>query len=124
MKEPGGASRAVAVVPDHFFQAKIREAAAATGVDLAFAGTEEALREALAGGDVGLVIVSLESRMPDPFRALALARAVEGVRTVGYLSHVDAELRERAIGAGCDEVLPKSAFSKGLPGILKQAGAP
>ncbi len=116
----GAAKKAVAVVSDLFFQSKIREAASLTGVPLAFATTEEALREALVAGGVSLVIVSLEARSPDPFRVLALARAEGGIRTVGYLNHVYEDLRDRALAAGCDKVLPKGAFSKGLPGILTE----
>ena len=114
---------AVAVVPDLFFQARIREVASRTGVPLVIATTEESLRDALSGGGVGLVIISLESRSPDPFRAIEMA-ATEGVRTVGFLNHVLEDLKERALAAGCDQVLPKGAFSKGLGGILAGCTAP
>ncbi len=33
-----------------------------------------------------------------------------GVRTIGFASHVDKDLLERARAAGCDEVLPRSRF--------------
>ncbi len=123
MSEAQSAWKAVAVVPDLFFQARIREAASAAGVPLAFATTEEALAAALSTGGVRLVIVSLEARSPDPFRVIALSRGREGVRTVGYLNHVYEDLRDRALAAGCDEVLPKGAFSKRLPAILKEISA-
>ena len=123
MPEPG-TRRAVAVVPDLFFQAKIREAAALTGVPLTIAASEASLREALGAGDVALVIVSLEAREPDPLKAIAVAREREGVRTVGYLNHVLEDLKARALQAGCHEVLAKGAFSKRLADLLREhAGA-
>ncbi|HXI04527.1 MAG TPA: hypothetical protein VNI57_15240, partial [Candidatus Saccharimonadales bacterium] len=82
------------------------------------AATEEALSEALAAGGVGVVILSLDSPSPDPFRILSIVRERGGARTVGFLSHVLEDLRDRAIAAGCDRVLAKGAFARGLPEIL------
>ena len=115
--------KVVAVVPDLFFQARIREAAAIRGVPLAFATTEDALRQAVAGGGVGLVIVSLEARSPDPMEAIRIARGRPEVRIVGYLNHVLEDLKARALEAGCHEVMPKGAFSKGLGGLLEACEA-
>jgi hypothetical protein len=38
---------------------------------------------------------------------------------LGYLSHVQSELKKKAEETGCDVVMPRSAFSKNLPRILK-----
>lgn len=111
---------AVAVVPDLFFQARIREAASLTGVSLTIASSEKMLEEALAAGDVNLVIISLESRSPDPMKAIRMVRRLSGARTVGYLNHVFEDLKAQALAAGCDQVMPKGAFSKGLPDLLRQ----
>lgn len=111
---------AVAVVPDLFFQSRIREAAALTGVPLVVASSPEALEEALSGGSVELVIVSLETRTPDPLEVIRMTRRLSGARTVGFHSHVLEDLKERALAAGCHQVMAKGAFSKGLPDLLRQ----
>ena len=43
-----------------------------------------------------------------------------GARTVAFGSHVDAERLREARAAGCDVVLPKSAFTEQLPTHLAE----
>jgi hypothetical protein len=45
--------------------------------------------------------------------------ALAAVPLVGFFSHVQTELRERALAAGFDRVLPRSAFVQQLPQILQ-----
>ena len=45
-----------------------------------------------------------------------------GARVVGYGSHVDAARLKAARKAGCDEVLPRSAFFEGLETRLRVWG--
>jgi hypothetical protein len=40
---------------------------------------------------------------------------------VGFLSHVQTELAEKALAAGCQEVLPRSKFTADLAEILGRA---
>ena len=48
-----------------------------------------------------------------------------GAKVIGYGSHVDAVRLKAARKAGCDEVLPRSAFFEGLEGKLRAwAGGP
>jgi hypothetical protein len=42
------------------------------------------------------------------------------INLIGYLSHVQGELKVQAQEAGCDMVMPRSAFSQNLPQILKR----
>ena len=42
-----------------------------------------------------------------------------GPRVIGFAPHVETELLEAAIAAGCDEALPRSLFFKRLPDILR-----
>ena len=41
---------------------------------------------------------------------------------VGYLNHLQGELKAKAIEAGCDAVMPRSAFSQTLPNLLRRYG--
>jgi hypothetical protein len=51
------------------------------------------------------------------------ALGATGVRTIGFGSHVDHTLLDAARAAGCDEVLPRSAFFRRLEELLGQDGA-
>jgi hypothetical protein len=42
---------------------------------------------------------------------------------VGFLSHVQGELKVKAQEAGCDMVVPRSAFSQNLPSLLRRHAA-
>jgi len=115
--------RVVAVVPDLFFAARIAATAERLGVRLelpAPAAAPDTIR--LATPD--LVILDLHA----PGDPLALARALRAdpatraIHVVGFYSHVDRELREAALGAGLDQVLPRSAFTVRLPALLAGEG--
>jgi hypothetical protein len=43
------------------------------------------------------------------------------LKVIGFLSHVQTSLAERAKSAGFDEVMPRSKFSANLPEILNSA---
>ncbi len=118
MDVTGRRSKVLVLVGDLFFKSRIRQTAETLGVDLAFVASDAGLKEALGKEDARLLIVDLAARAPDPYAAVALARGAGGVRTLAFVSHVDEEARRRAFEAGCDEVLPKSAFTRDLPRIL------
>ena len=46
----------------------------------------------------------------------------KGVNLIGYLSHVQGELKQAAQEAGCDMVMARSAFSTNLFQIFKRYG--
>jgi DNA-binding NarL/FixJ family response regulator len=116
-------SRVVAVVADLFFRSKIQQTAEALGVPLVFASTAAALEQEIARGRAGLFIVDLGIRGMAPEEAIAAGRAGGAARTLAFVSHVDEAMAKRALEAGCDEVLAKSAFSRDLPSILSRAAA-
>jgi hypothetical protein len=65
-----------------------------------------------AAADVDLVVVDLSRP-----GALEVVGAV-AVRVVGFAPHVDRELIDRAAHAGCDDVLPRSAFFARIAEII------
>ncbi len=114
------ARHVVMVVPDLFFATRIATAAAHLGIELesvAPAGLVETCRTRAPD----LVIVDLHGG-GDPLGAVLALRASEarGVRVVGFHSHVDAAIREAALEAGVDEVLPRSAFTVRLALLLSR----
>jgi hypothetical protein len=99
-----------AFVPDLMDRSKVAGAAGpATEVTFVRSAAE------LAGLGADLAVVDLSR--PGAVDALpALAEA--GVRTVGFASHVDRELMEAALAAGCEQVLPRSRFFATLSELL------
>ena len=109
-------------VSDLFFQAKIAETAKHLGVDLIFARNFDLVMERVAAEPPALLILDLNSDPCKPLEVLARVKADPALRAVpilAFLSHVQTELKQQAAAAGCDQILPRSAFSANLPEILK-----
>jgi len=112
--------RVVALMDDLFFQMKLAETAKQLGVEVKVAANGDALM-ALLENQPKLVIVDLNARS-NPIQAIQKLRLVQkDLRVVGFLSHVQTELAAQAQAAGCDEVLPSSAFTQNLAAILSVA---
>ena len=112
--------RVVALMDDLFFQMKLAETAKHLGVEVKVATTADALMPLL-DSPPKLLIVDLNSRS-QPIAAIERLRAAKkGVRVVGFLSHVQTDLAAQARAAGCDEVMPRSAFTQNLAAILAAA---
>jgi DNA-binding NarL/FixJ family response regulator len=112
--------RVLALVDDLFFRMKMVETARLTGVELACFATPEDLVEEARLHAPALVVVDLNTKV-DPLRAIAELAPGNSTPIVAFLSHVQADLAERARRAGCTEVMPRSQFSKELPTILARA---
>lgn len=125
-----GAADVVALVDDLFFQAKLAETARRMDVKLKTVSTGAALVDALTGAQAGtvsdlprLVVVDLNARQGSLEAIEQLHRSGNPVPVIGFLSHVQTELAERARMAGCKQVLPRSSFTANLSEILRQAKA-
>jgi CheY-like chemotaxis protein len=112
-----------AVVDDMFFAAKIRATAEAVGVEVLFPRTETALLEKAREAKPDLILFDLHNQRID---ALNLAKQLKetvdlrDVKLLAFFSHVETELRQKAVEAGFDEVLPRSVFSRDLSQILAE----
>jgi CheY-like chemotaxis protein len=118
--------KVLAVLEDLFFTVKINESAKRAGLDIEFAKSEpDAIRSAQA--KPALIIIDLNSHGVDPLKLIRRLKSDAETRTIsllGYVSHVQGELKQQAQEAGCDMVLARSAFSQNLLQILKRhAGA-
>jgi PleD family two-component response regulator len=110
----------LAVVSDLFFSAKINEAAKRAGVTLEYVTMEKNVFEK-AQSNPALIIFDLNFDAVHPVELIGKLKgnpALKHISLLGYLSHVQAELKIRAQEAGCDVVMPRSAFSMNLPQIL------
>lgn len=112
----------VAVLNDLMFTVKIQEAAKRAGVHAVFVKSEsEALAEAKQNPAV--VIVDLNNsalNALDVITKLKSDEATSNVKLLGYVSHVQADLKQAAEEKGCDVVMPRSAFSHNLAAILRR----
>jgi len=52
------------------------------------------------------------------------AKLKKSTNIIGFVSHVQGDLKMKAQEAGCDMVLPRSAFSQNLAQLLRRHGAP
>ena len=117
-----GNQKILAVLDDLFFTVKIDEAAKRAGVPVEFVkSAKDALDQARA--HPRMIILDLNCAGLDPLKLIEDLKsnaALKRIRLIGYVSHVQAELIQKARAAGCDMVLARSAFSKDLPQILKR----
>jgi DNA-binding NarL/FixJ family response regulator len=112
--------RIVALIDDLFFQMKVAETAKHLGLELKVAANGDALLGLLEPAPK-LVIVDLNSRN-QPLAAIERIRAAQkDLKVIGFLSHVQRDLAAQAQTAGCDEVMPRSAFTQNLAVILSAA---
>jgi len=108
------------LVDDMFFTAKINSAASACGREIERVKTREQL-EGLVASPPSLLIIDLNSDRLDPVQSIEFLKSQpepNQVPIVGFVSHVQADLIRRAQAAGCDYVLPRSAFTQLLSEIV------
>src|SRR5689334_16648990 len=102
--------RIIVAVDDMFFAAKILTTAQNLGRQVERVKTPEQLIEALKQGAPALLIVDLNSPHFQSLEAIAALKsqaALSGMRILGFLSHVQVELKRRAEDAGFDIVIPR-----------------
>ncbi len=108
----------VALVEDLLFQSKMAETARQLGISLQTVASADALLAAAMGQAPKLVLVDLNARQ-GPLEGIARLKAAgNAAPIIGFFSHVQTELAERARAAGCSQVLPRSQFSAKLAEIL------
>jgi PleD family two-component response regulator len=112
----------LAVVNDLFFSVKITDAAKRAGMPVEFIKDE---KEVIAKAKTRptLIIFDLNFSDVQPLKlisALKTGADFKGISVIGYLSHIQGDLKLQAQEAGCDMVMARSAFSQNLPQILKR----
>jgi len=111
----------IAAVDDMFFAAKIRAVAEHLCVDVRFVKSADAALEAAHAELPALIIADLHSQKCDPFvlaGRLKMDERLRDVPLIGFFSHVQTTLQQRAEEAGFNRVMPRSLFTKRLPEIL------
>ena len=115
--------KVLAVLDDLFFTVKINESAKRNGLPVEFVKSEQDALEKAAIEQPALIILDLNCGAVDPLglvRKLKEGAHTKGISLIGYLSHVQGDLKQQAQEAGCNMVLARSAFSQNLLQILKR----
>ena len=112
----------ISAVDDMLFSSKIRATAENLGVNLRSVRSMELVLEVARETQPELIIVDLHSVKVDPItlaQTLKSDRELATVPLLGFFSHVQTDLRQAALLAGFDVVIPRSVFSRDLVEILK-----
>ena len=114
--------RILAVVSDLFFSVKLTEAAKRAGLALEFVKDPNEVMDK-AQMRPSLIIFDLNYEEATPLALIGKLKSsadTRGISLLGYLSHVQGQLKLQAQEAGCDMVLARSAFSQNMPLIFKR----
>ncbi|MGE5570142.1 MAG: hypothetical protein ACM3S5_13990 [Rhodospirillales bacterium] len=118
----------LAAVDDLFFTVKISDAAKRAGLQVEFIKNEKDLLDKAKEERPALIIFDLNFGAIQPLKVISKLKSnaeLKSISLIGYLSHVQGELKQKAHETGCDMVLARSALSQNLPQILKRhAGMP
>jgi len=122
-------TRIFCFIEDLFFQAKIQETARKLGVKVEFIkGSDKEmvtrLTDLAEGDRPKLLVFDLNNANAKPMTLIPKFKTKfkKACSIVGFLSHLQGDLKIKATEVGCDTVMPRSAFSQGLPNLLRRYG--
>jgi CheY-like chemotaxis protein len=118
-----GKKKILAVVDDLLFTVKISDAAKRAGLEAEFVKSEKDVIEKATHEKPLLIIFDLNNNSVQPLELIAKLKNdgdLRHISLIGYLSHVQGELKQKAQEAGANIVMARSAFSQNLPQILKR----
>jgi PleD family two-component response regulator len=115
-------------IEDLFFLAKIQETARKLGIKVGFLKNEKDTVAKFADAPEqerpSLIVFDLNNANAKPLTLIPKLRAKlkKGTSIIGFLSHLQGDLKVKAVEAGCDMVMPRSAFSQNLPNLMRRHG--
>ncbi|GGA74270.1 hypothetical protein GCM10011507_27050 [Edaphobacter acidisoli] len=115
-------------IEDLFITAKIQETARKLGVKVAFVKNDKDVVAGLIGAEeddrAGLIVFDLNNANAKPLTLIPKLKAKlkRSTSIIGFLSHLQGDLKAKAVEAGCDTVMPRAAFSQNLPNLLRRYG--
>jgi hypothetical protein len=121
-------TRIFCFIEDLFFQAKIQETSRKLGIKVGFVkGDKDGVARILEAPDEAkptLVVFDLNNLNAKPFTLIPKLKAKfkRATSIIGFLNHLQGDLKLKAVEAGCDTVMPRSAFSQSLPNLLRRYG--
>jgi len=106
-------ARVVALVPDLMFGSRVLEMLEGAGHEVTLTGQEDEARIEAEFAEV--LVVDLSTDAVDGLMlvdSMAAGGELHGTRTLGFYSHVEADVRDRAERAGFDLVVPRSRMNR------------
>ncbi len=126
MKESTKDIYAAVIVRDLMFATRIREAAKRSGIRLEFVKSGDGFAGKFASRPPTFFIVDLGAKGLDPFAVISEIRetpALSGARVIGFLPHVETDLRKKAAEAGYDLVAARSWMAMNVEKIFADIAA-
>ncbi len=119
-------TRIYCFIEDLFFQAKIQETAKKLGIKVEFVkGEKETISRITDAPEAPtLVVFDLNNLNAKPMTLIPKLKTKfkKATSIIGFLNHLQGDLKMKAMEAGCDTVMPRSAFSQSLPNLLRRYG--
>jgi hypothetical protein len=121
-------TRIFCFIDDLFFQAKIQETAKKLGIKVEFVkGEKETIARIIDSPEAEkptLVVFDLNNLNAKPMTLIPKFKTKfkKATSIIGFLNHLQGDLKMKAMEAGCDTVMPRSAFSQSLPNLLRRYG--
>ena len=121
-------TRIFCFIDDLFFQAKILETAKKLGIKVEFVKGEKdtvsRILDAPEDSKPTLLVFDLNNLNAKPLTLIPKFKTKfkKATSIVGFLNHLQGDLKAKAVEAGCDTVMPRSAFSQSLPNLLRRYG--
>src|SRR5580704_1790656 len=120
-------TRIFCFIEDLFFLAKIQETSRKLGIKVSFVKADKDVIARLTDSEhdrPSLIVFDLNNANAKPLTLIPKLRTKlkKGTSIIGFLSHLQGDLKAKAIEAGCDMVMPRSAFSQNLPNLLRRHG--
>ena len=107
---------------DLMFMVRIQEAAKREGLEtIAVKTKSDAVGKAQE--QPLLIVIDLNYAAAEPLeliKELKTNELTKDIHLLAFVSHVQADLRAAAVAAGCDTVLPRSAFAQKLPEVIRE----
>ena len=121
-------TRIFCFIDDLFFLAKIQETARKLGVKVEFVkGEKDVVARLLESPEAErprLLVFDLNNANAKPMTLIPKFKTKfkKATSIIGFLSHLQGDLKMKATEAGCDTVMPRSAVSQSLPNLLRRYG--
>jgi hypothetical protein len=121
-------TRIFCFIEDLFFQAKIQETSRKLGIKVEFLkGDKDSVARLLDLPEAEkptLLVFDLNNLNAKPMTLIPKfkTKLKKATSIVGFLNHLQGDLKAKAVEVGCDTVMPRSAFSQSLPNLLRRYG--
>jgi CheY-like chemotaxis protein len=113
----------LAVVSDLLLRQRVVEGLSAVGYEPQVAAGPSVMRDRLAEQRPVAILIDLENRGMDAVETIAELKAdpdTESIPLLGFFGHVNIDIRNRALAAGCDKVATRGEVASRLDRLMSK----